>query len=202
MGQIIGIIAFIVMLIAGGFFVFQIKKETSTPNLITWLTGLLVGTINAPTFYKIAGDDLNSSLIMFASLSTLVVIFIYSLLKNKFAKPTLWDIAILVVAIVILVLWQLATDNRTANFLVQIVIFVSNIATIVGLLRKKLKEYPTSWIWGVSAYTIAVIGFLFKGKTDWLMYFGPILNGIICNGVVYIIAWKQNKNKLTNNKEQ
>jgi len=119
-------------------------------------------------------------------------------LKNKFAKPTLWDIAILIVAIVILVLWQLATDNRTANFLVQIVIFVSNIATIVGLLRKKLKEYPTSWIWGVSAYAIAIIGFLCKEKTDWLVYFGPILNGILCNGIVCIIALKQKTNLKTN----
>lgn len=202
MGQIIGIIAFIAMLIAGRFFVLQIKRDTSSPNLITWLTGLLAGTVNIPTFYKIAGEDLIASLIMFASFATLIVIFIYILLKNKFAEITELDVAILVVAIIVLFLWYITADNRTANFLVQIVIFVSNIATIVGLLRKKLREYPTAWIWGISAYVIAIIGFLFKGKTDWLIYFGPILNGILCNGIIYIIAVKQNKNKLKKNKEK
>lgn len=197
MGQIIGIIAFIAMLIAGRFFVLQIKRDTSSPNLITWLTNLLVGTVNIPTFYRIAGDDLIASLIMFASFATLIVIFIYTLLENKFAKITKLDVAILVVAIIVLFLWYITTDNRRSNFLVQIVIFVSNIATIVGLLRKRQREYPTAWI----SYVIAIIGFLFKGKTDWLIYFGPILNGILCNGIVYLIAVKQNnKQKKTKTK--
>jgi len=85
------------------------------------------------------------------------------------------------------------TDNRLANLLVQTVICIANSATIIGLWRGYLREYYFSWILAVSAYLIAICGLALDFKGDWLPFFGPILNGVVCNGLVLLLSLTKNK---------
>ena len=194
--QIFGILSGILMLLAGVFFLLQVKKGSSTPNLTTWLIILLVSLINTFTFYKIVNENIYQVLVMFVSFLTVIVIFFYALSKAKFAKLTSFDLIILGMAIFVGILWKVSSDDRIANFLVQLVTFIANSATVVGLLRKRLREYYVSWLFAISAYTTAIIGFALSSNQDWLAYFGPMLNGIIGNGIVVIICITQKKNKL------
>lgn len=157
------------------------------------LIGMLVGLINAFSFYKVVHDNFYQGFIMFTSLSTTIVIFFYSLSKGKFAKLKTFDIILLSLAIFVGVLWKF-TDNRLANFLVQIVIFIANSATTIGLWRGYLREYYFAWIFAVGAYMIAIFGLALDFKGDCLPFFGPILNGVICNGLVLILSLKKQKN--------
>ncbi|MCF7834648.1 hypothetical protein K9M48_01135 [Candidatus Gracilibacteria bacterium] len=109
--------------------------------------------------------------------------------KGKFAKLDRLDIILFVLAIFVGIVWKL-TDDRLANFLVQIVIFIANSATIIGLWQKKLREYYIPWLFAVSAYLVAITGLMLSSNTDYLAYFGPILNGIIANGLILIISSK------------
>ncbi len=182
------------MLIAGLFFILQIKRGVSTPNLTTWLITLLVSLINAFTFHQIVHRNPYHSLVIFMSLLTIIVIFFYALSKNKFARLNLFDLIVLGMAIFVGILWKVSSDDRVANILVQVVIFVAGSATIVGLIQKKLHEYYVSWLFAICAYIIAITGLLLSGNHDWLAYFGPLVNGIIGNGIVLIICLIQNKN--------
>lgn len=189
MSEIFGILAGLLLLLAGTFILIQVKKGLSTPNLTTWLVNLCVSTINAFTFHQVVNSNIYQSLIMFMSLLTLIVIFFYTMSKGKFAKLNQLDIILFVLAIFVGILWKL-TDDRLANFLVQIVMFIATCATIIGLWQKKLREYYFSWIFAISAYIIAITGLAISSNTDWLAYFGPILNGIIGNGLVLILSSK------------
>ena len=191
-GELLGIVSGIVLLVSAFFILRQVKMGLSTPNLTTWMIGMLVGLINAFSFYKIVQDNIYQGFIMFASLITLVIIFFYSLSRGKFAKPKTFDIVVLFLAIFVGILWKF-TDNYLTNFLVQIVTCIANSATIVGLWRGYLREYYFSWIWAVSAYLIAICGLAIDFKGDWLPFFGPILNGVICNGLVLIFSLKNKK---------
>ncbi len=190
-GELLGIVSGIVLLVSAFFILKQIKEGLSTPNLTTWMIGMLVGLINAFSFYKIVQDNVYQGFIMFASLITLVIIFFYSLSRGKFAKLKTFDIILLFLAIFVGVLWKF-TDNRLANFLVQIVTCIANSATIIGLWRGYLREYYFSWIFAVGAYMIAIFGLTLNSNGDWLPFFGPILNGVICNGLVLILSITKN----------
>ena len=192
--QIFGILSGICMLIGGFFFILQIKRGASVPNLTNWLIVFLVSLINACTFYKIIHQNIYQSLVFFMSLLTTIVVFFYALNKGKFAKLTNFDLMVFGMAIFVGVLWKVSSDDRIANILVQMVIFIANSATIVGLVQKKLREYYVSWLWGISAYILAIIGFALSANHDWLAYFGPVMNGIISNGIIMSLSLKQQNN--------
>jgi len=108
-GEILGIVSGLILLVSAFFILRQIKKGLSTPNLTTWMIGMLVGLINAFSFYKVVDDNIYQGFIMFASLITLVIIFFYSLSRGKFAKIKPFDIILLFLAIFVGVLWKLPT---------------------------------------------------------------------------------------------
>ena len=194
-GDMLGILSGIVLLISGYIILRQIKQGPSTPNLITWLVNLLMGLMNAISFYKVVHENIYQGIIMFASVILLAAIFFYSLTKGKFAKLKPWDFVIFSLAIFVGVLWKF-TDDRLANFLVQIVICIANSATFIGLWRGTLREYYLGWAVAVSAYLIAITGLILNSNGDWLPFFGPLLNGVLGNGIVLCFAVKQNlKNK-------
>ena len=190
--QTFGILASILLLLAGTFILLQVKRGVSTPNLTTWFVNLSVSAINAFTFHQVVNSNIYQSLIMFMSLLTLIVIFFYTMSKGKFAKLSRLDMILFILALFVGIMWKL-TDDRLANFLVQIVMFIANLATVIGLWQKKLREYYVSWIFAVSAYIVAITGLLLSSNHDWLAYFGPILNGIIGNGLVLILSSKTKK---------
>lgn len=191
MAQLFGILAGILMLLAGVVILIQIKKGLSIPNLTTWLVVLLISIINAITFYNVVRGNIYQSLIMFTSLFTVVLVFFYALNGGKFARLTSFDIFIFSITLFVGILWKLSSDDRMANLLVQLVIFIANLATIIGLWRGTLREYYLGWIIAGLSYVFAVLGLIIAHTTDWLAFFGPVLNGIICNGVVLMLSLKK-----------
>lgn len=193
-GDVLGLLSGIVLLISGYILLRQVKKGLSTPNLTTWLINVLIGLMSAISFYKVVHENVYQGIIMFASLLLLVVIFFYSLSKGKFAKLKYLDIIIFSLAIFVGALWKF-TDDRLANFLVQIVICIANSATFVGLYQERLREYYLGWLIAVCAYIIAITGLILNFNGDWLPFFGPLLNGVLGNGIVLFFAVKQNLKK-------
>jgi hypothetical protein len=195
LGDIFGIVSGIVLVLSASILWYQIKRGLTTPNLTTWLVGLFVGGINAFSFYAIVEDNFAKGAIMFAGLFTLIIVFFYSLYKGKFAKPDWLDILLFSLVFAVGAVWKYTDDNRIANFYVQIVTCIANFATIQKLWTRKLHDYYLGWTIAVLAYSLCILGLLLSATKDWLVYFGPILNGVLCNGSVALLAARNNKNK-------
>ncbi len=193
MVQLLGILAVVLLSFACYCFYRQMKLGLSTPNMTTWVIGLIISLINCLTFYTVVNENPYKGAIMFASLVTMIILVPYSFMHSKFAKPTFVDIVIFLVAIFIGVLWRTTKDDRLANLLVQIVTFVANSATIIGLWRNKLREYWLSWTVAVVAYICTSSAILVDFHGDGLQLLGPIANGIIANGVTALFAVKYSK---------
>lgn len=193
MVQLLAIMAVALLSFAGYCFYLQIRAGLSTPNMTTWVIGLIISLINCLTFYTVVGQDPYKGAIMFTSLATMVVLVPYSFMHGKFAKPAFIDVVIFLVAIFIGVLWRITKDDRQAQFLVQIIIFVANLATVIGLWRGKLQEYWLSWSVAILAYTCAALAILVDYNGNWLQLFGPILNGIIANGATVVFSFRHRK---------
>lgn len=195
MVQLFGILSVVLMLFSGILLVRQIKRGVSIPNLTTWLIILLVSLINSLTFYEIVDHNIWKGLAMFASLLVLIVIVLYSFSRSKFAKLKIFDAVILIVAVFVGVIWKLSHDDRMANFLVQIIMFIASIPTIWGLWKGYLREYYLSWLLGISAYLCLVASILVDFHGDWLQLFGPLFNGVVGNGIIMFLSFKKNKEK-------
>ena len=190
MVQLFGILSLLFMLLSGYFFIQQIRQGTSTPNLTTWMISLLVGLVNALTFYRVVGDNIWKSFITFESLTIVILICGYSLYRGKFIKLNLFDIIILVITVLVGVVWKFTSD-RWANFLVQLIILMGSIPTIRGLWYGYLREYYFAWGISILAYFCVLVSILIDFQGDWLQLFGPILNGIVINGTIMLLSCKK-----------
>jgi small basic protein len=190
MVQVFGILSVLLMLIAMYFFVRQIRQGNSTPNITTWLIGLIVSLVNSLTFYKVVENNLWKGSIMFASLLTVIVICGYSVIKGRFAKPKIFDIVIFIVTIFVGVIWRFTSDHW-ANFLVQLIILVASFPTMRGLWYGYLKEHYLAWLLAVCGYFCVIVSISIDFQGDWLQLLGPVLNGVLVNTTIMLLSFKK-----------
>ena len=194
LSAIFGILAGITALIAYGFYFKQAQKGQSTPNPSSWAIWLLVGIINSITYFYVLNSNVWQSLIAFAVTFSVAVVFVYSLTKSKFAKVSNIEIICFILAVATGIFWQLTSNNNTANIFLQLVYVISYIPTVVGLLKGTAKEYPTSWITAIIAYTFSLISIALNFNGDWVSILFPLVNGIIGNGlIIFLIYYKKSQ---------
>jgi hypothetical protein len=193
---IFGLIAGIAALITYGLYFKQILKGQSTPNPSTWVIWLLIGIINAITYFSVTNNNLWQSFIVFAVTFSVCIVFIYSLFKGKFSKISKTEIIVFIIAITIGIFWQITSNDRISNLLLQGIYIISYIPTINGIIKKTCKEYYVSWIGAFIAYLFSTISVGFDPKVDWIAFVHPIVNGLLGNGIVAgLIIYKKYKNK-------
>lgn len=166
----------------------QVKNGTSTPNPVSWLTWVIASSINVVTYLSVVEGDYWKSSIAIVSNLCMIGICAYSFYQKKFAKLTLFDFFILVLAILIGVFWQVTQSDRLANILIQIIFVISFIPTIYGLYMGTLSEKPAPWWIAVLAYFIQIIALCISYTGDWLVLLFPFVNGILGNGSVAVLA--------------
>jgi len=179
-----GLIAGLTALLAYGLYFKQTLKGQSTPNPSTWAIWLLVGLINAITYFSITNNNLWQSFIVIAVTFSVSIIFMYSLLKGKFSKISYVEITIFILAIAIGIFWQITLNDRISNLLLQGIYVISYIPTIYGIIKGTGKEYHVAWIVAFTAYLFATISIAFDPQIDWIAFVHPVVNGLLGNGVV------------------
>jgi hypothetical protein len=188
-----GLIAGLFVLLAYGIYFKQILKGQSKPNPSTWGIWLLAGLINTITHFAIT-EDIWQSLITFAATFSLLIIFGYSLLKGKFSKVSRIEVVTFFLAIVIAIFWQITSNERISNLILQSIYVLSFVPTVNGLVVKKVKEHYFAWVIASVSYVFALISLLGAAQSDWIAYIN-ILIGILGNGLVALIIIRINKTK-------
>lgn len=182
-----GLIAGITALITYSLYFKQILKGQSTPNPSTWAIWLLVGIINTLTYFFITNKNLWQSLILIAVTFSISIVFIYSLLKGKFSKISNIEIIVFILAIATGIFWQITSNDRISNLILQVIYVLSYIPTISGLVKGTGKEQYVAWLVAFIAYLFSTISLILGSQVDWIAFIHPLVNGLLGNGVVAIL---------------
>lgn len=187
LSNVLGASAGVTILIAYVFYLRQAMKGLSTPNPASWAIWLVAGTINSFTYFTVVEGNIWQSLYTIAVTFSVVVILIYSSLRGRFSPVTSLEVVTFLLALAIGVYWQMTSNDRIANLVLQAIFVLSYIPTIVGLLRGRAKESIASWLTAVIAYIMATLALLTNYPSDWIAFVSPVLNGIIGNGLVVLL---------------
>jgi len=186
--EVLSIISSVILLLVYALYFRQVSRGESTPNPVTWLSWSIASTINAITYFSVMeGDYWKSAIAIIANVS-MILICLYSFYKGKFSKLNALDYFILVMTILIGIFWQMSDDDRLANILIQFIFIVSFIPTIYGLIKNTLTEKAFPWWLAVASYLIQILIIIISFSGDWLQLLFPIVNGILGNGSVAVLA--------------
>jgi hypothetical protein len=182
-----GLIAGITALITYSFYFKQTIKGQSTPNPATWIVWLIVGIINAITYFSVTGNNLWQSLIVFAVTFSVFIVFVYSLFRGRFSKISGIEIISFILALGIGIFWQITSNDGLSNLLLQGIYVISFIPTIIGIIKGTGKEHYVAWVWAFTAYLFSTISIAFGASVNWIAFVHPIVNGLIGNGTVALL---------------
>jgi len=121
-------------------------------------------------------------------------VFIYSLFMGKLSKLSSVGITSLILAIIIGIFWKVTSNDRIANLLLQGIYLISYIPTGVGIIKGTVKEHHVAWIIAFIAYVFSVLSIWTGPKADWIAYAHPVINGLVCNGIIIaLLFYKKSK---------
>ena len=194
--EVLSLIASVFTFLSVASYFKQLVKGESIPNPATWLIWLAVTLLNTLTYFKVVEGNIWTSLVSIVLTIGFCVVFIYASINGKFAKLERLEIISLVLAVLIGIFWQTTGNAIIANLLIQVIFLISFYPTIVGLLRRKLKEKALPWIFAVISCSILITSVIMNWEQGgWVALAFPIIR-MIGNGSVAIIVWGQNEKNL------
>ncbi len=189
-----GLIAGLTLLVGYILYLKQTTQNQSTPNLSSWAIWLLVGIINSITYFSITENNLWQSLPGITSSCFELMIFTYSLFKGNFSKITKVEIIAFTLAIIIVVFWQITSNDRISNLFLQLIYIIALIPTINAIIKGTAKEYPMAWIVVIVSQIFLLISIGIDPHIDWIAFVSPIIVGILGNAIVVgSIVYKRHK---------
>lgn len=197
--QLLSILSGITAILVYYIYYKQVKSNSSTPNPSSWAIWALVMIINAFTYQEVLQDNPIKGLLAYVTVLCVVIMFSYSLKQGKFTKPNMLDIVIFCIAIAIGFFWKTTGNAFISQIALQTILFISFIPTITGLLSGKAKEEAKPWLIAVLAYMFSIASILWEWNGNWIELAFPIVNGILGNGIVGLIALSKNKTTLSTN---
>ena len=182
--QFFGLLAGVTALVTYFFYFKQVLKKQSTPNPATWIIWVIVGLINMVTFFSVTGNNWWQSFIVIAVFFCMSGVFIYSIFRGKISKVSYIGIASLILAIIIGIFWQITSNDRIANLLLEGIYAISYVPTGAGIIRGTVKEHHVAWIIAFMAYVFVIISIWTGPQADWIAYAHPVVNGLLGNGII------------------
>ncbi|MBU2509646.1 MAG: hypothetical protein ABII13_01110 [Patescibacteria group bacterium] len=187
MSQLFSILASALIIAVIIIYFRQVVKGDSVPNPATWFIWSIIGVMNAISYFAVVRESLWQSLITLLAATGMTSIFLYSIVKGKFAKVGKLEIICFSLAVAIGVMWKASGDADIANLSLQAVYLVSFVPTIHGLLTHKLREKGLPWYLSLISYSCMIVAIVTHESFRWIALAHPIANGIIGNGTVTII---------------
>ncbi len=197
MSQFLAIMASVGLVFVVILYFRQVVMGTSVPNPATWFIWALATTMNAFTYFLVLRGDWLKSSFSFVVAVGLCSVFVYSLVRGKFAALGRVDALTLVLCVGIGVFWQLSKNAVLSNLALQVILLVSFIPTIIGLLRGRLREKIWPWVVAVLAHSCQTAALLLDwGNQHWASVAFPVVNGIVGNGMISAIIILQSHGML------
>lgn len=193
--NLFGLFAGITILIAYVIYFRQIIQSKSTPNPSSWAIWLLTGLISSVTYFSVTDHNIWQSLAGISETLLLLFIFIYSLNKGRFSKISKTEVLTFSLAVIVGIFWQITSDDRISNMLIQSIFIIAFIPTIAGILKGYAKESINAWITVFVSCSFLLISVGMDPYIDWVAFIHPIVallgNGLIVGSIIY----KKSKNK-------
>lgn len=168
---------------------YYVTRGQSQPNPATWIVWLIVGVLNAVTYFQVVDGSLLRSLALIIVTSGILAVTVYASLCGKFARLQLIDLVCLAFAVGVGILWRMNGNPVLANLLLQSVYVISFIPTVLGLHRGEIRERPWPWLLALGSYSLIIVSIgLTWHSGSWVALVHPILNGLLGNGIVAIYA--------------
>ena len=188
MSEFFLIIASLAMVGVAIAYLYQTIKGTSTPNPSTWLIWLIVMWMNVVSYSSVVGKDLLEYAVSLIIAIGITIICAYALFRGKFTKPGLVEIICFVMSMGVGVIWYMS-NALVANLLMQAILLISFAPTVTRLLNHEAREKPLPWNLAIISYTFLIVGLAMgSDKGNWTVYVHPIVNGILGNGSICLIA--------------
>jgi len=169
----------------------QVKRNISQPNPSSWFIWFFVMVINAFTYQGVIHTYPIKAVTAYVAVLCIILMCIYALKKGGFTRPNILDCIIFISSFVVGVFWQISGDPMISQLALQCILILSFIPTYIGLLRGQAKENPWSWFVVVLAYIFLIISIILDYDGNWIELMFPIVNGVIGNGIVAILALRQ-----------
>jgi drug/metabolite transporter (DMT)-like permease len=188
------------------FIIGSLKKEGQPgkidPNAATFFIRSVCAWLNLATYFEGSQTTWIRCFVLIVSSISLTILCGLSLFAGRLrmVKPT--EIACLVMAIVLGIVWkeQRATNPVTANLLMQGILVISFIPAAWRSYTLEEKQTSATWLWATFAYflmTAALLSDSHGFKPFQLV--NPIIPGIGGNGLLAILAYRQEKIRAKSN---
>lgn len=189
MTQTLSIIGGLILIAAFFCYFMSVARDTSVPNPATWLIWFVIFMMNTITYFMVARGSVWQTLITVVAAGGVLCIFTYSFFRGKFARLGIMEVVCLITALVVGIVWKTTRDPVLANLLLQFIFVVSFIPMISGLIKGKLREKVLPWALALCAYvpTLIIIAINWD-SSSWVGLVHPIVNGIMGNGIIIILA--------------
>ncbi|MEK7606057.1 MAG: hypothetical protein AAB458_00450 [Patescibacteria group bacterium] len=172
---------------------YLITGEKVTPNPATFLIRSIVSIINVALYFQVADGSWLKTVVTVVSAAGLVGIFLYSCFKRKFSPVRILEVFCFIFAMGIVVIWWTMNDKVLANLLLQGVMLLAFWPQVNALYTNVGKELPLPWALATTAYvlmTLVVLGS--PSGWAWPQLVHPIAVGILGNGALMVLAFRQN----------
>lgn len=171
----------------------NMKSGDSTPNPATWLLWAIVLLMNTVSYFFVVQKGLEVLVTLTAFVGTIWILS-YAWRTSSFAplKGTEW--VCLIGSFLIFLYWVTSGNPVKSNIPLQFILLISFWPTFHQITRHGKRENPAPWTFGVIAHV-----FLFLAlKTDtedhtWIAYLFPLLDGLLGNGSIAMVAFYRAK---------
>ena len=197
MSQILALSASLCFIVVVVTYLGQVVTGDSVPNPATWFIWAVAISLNAATYVLVLqGDWLKSSISIIAAIG-ITTIFIYSLIRGKFAPLGKIEVFVLFLCVGIGVFWRVSENASLSNLALQIILAISFAPTIKGLLEGSLREKQLPWVIATFSYILQILSIFADWENQtWVAVAFPVVNGIIGNGSVLVIITLQSRGLL------
>ena len=162
-------------------------------NPATWLIWSAINVGNLISYLILSDYTLYK-----ISLSLVVTFFVcaitlYGFSKGKTSKISPFDWIILIGFMLILPYWFISKSAENSNVLIQILFGLSYLPTIRGLTTGTIKETALPWYLAFVSYLLLLTSLLLNYSGVWQELVYPIVNGLLGNLSIAIIATIQKR---------
>ena len=188
MSALFGILSGLMGLLIYALYYRQVRRGASTPNLTTWFIWVLVCWLNLATYVELARNDLFKGSMAVVSAGCMTLLFATFVRGGRFTRFGLTDMLILILALAVMVFWQISDNAVWANLALQVCFVLSFIPTLRGLIHDQAREAPMPWLLGVVTYLLNITAIALGTDPRPAEFAFPVINGVLGNGSVLVVT--------------
>ncbi len=141
-----------------GFIVYfkNVRASQTQPNTSAWLLWVLIGTVNAASYYSMPQVDWVKACVAIVNALCCVSFATYALAKGKFSRLSAFEWTATLIGIAAIACWYATNNAQVGNTTLQGAYLLSFAPLYASLWRSPQRERPLSWLLWTTSHLIGV----------------------------------------------